>query len=115
MHYEYQSKNQARPESLQPFPVLQTSINLTPYWVYLASCANGALYVGSSANVEARMAQHNAGRGGHFTRHNRPLTLLAKWAYSTRSQAYQAERKLKRLSPDQKLARIVSATQSSGT
>lgn len=80
-----------------------------PYYVYLACCANGTLYVGYTKNVEKRIATHNAGRGGHFTRINRPLTLVAYWLCENRKAAMKKERQLKRLSPEEKL---VAATQS---
>ena len=74
------------------------------YYVYLACCANGTLYVGSTRNVEQRIAVHNAGRGGRYTRSNRPLSLVAAWPFNSKAEALQAERALKRLSPSRKLA-----------
>jgi putative endonuclease len=73
------------------------------YCVYLACCANGTLYVGSTSDLERRLAAHNAGQGGRYTRRNRPLILLAAWSFPTRSLARQAERSLKQKSPEQKL------------
>ncbi len=80
--------------------------NFTPevYFVYLARCANGTFYVGYARNVEARLAAHNAGRGGHFTKTHRPLTLEASWRFSSRGEAIRAEREVKRLSHEQKQA-----------
>jgi putative endonuclease len=37
------------------------------YYVYLACCANGSVYTGHTRNVERRMVEHNAGRGGRYT------------------------------------------------
>jgi putative endonuclease len=81
----------------------------TQYYVYLACCANGTLYVGYTKDVEKRMATHNAGRGGHFTRINRPLNLVAYWLCDNHQEARKKELRLKRLSPDKKL---LEATQS---
>lgn len=74
------------------------------HYVYLAECANGSLYVGSTKNVEQRIAVHNAGRGGRYTRMNRPLKLLRFWNFNTKTEARLAEFQMKRLSPSQKLA-----------
>lgn len=74
------------------------------HYVYLACCANGSLYTGSTKNVSQRLAMHNAGRGGRYTRINRPLKLIAFWTFNTKAEALRAERVLKRLSPEQKLA-----------
>jgi len=76
------------------------------YYVYLACCANGTLYIGYTRNVQQRIAEHNAGRGGHYTRRNRPLTLVRYWPFNSRGEAIQAERCLKRLAPEQKLAYV---------
>ncbi len=76
------------------------------YYVYLSQCANTELYVGSTQNVEQRMLAHNQGRGGRYTRARRPLTLLASWSFTSRAEARQAERMIKRLTPVQKYALV---------
>lgn len=76
------------------------------YFVYIACCANGTLYVGYTTNVEARIRCHNAGQGGRYTRTNRPLTLVASWPFNSRWEAMQAERQIKRLSKDEKWALV---------
>lgn len=78
------------------------------YFVYMARCANDTLYVGYTANVQARLACHDAGHGGRYTRMNRPLTLIASWAFTSRREARLAERQLKRLSPEKKQALVAS-------
>lgn len=72
------------------------------YYVYLARCRNGTFYVGYTRDVSRRIATHNAGRGGHYTRANRPLALVATWTFSSQREAMRAERELKRLSHAQK-------------
>ena len=78
-------------------------------YVYLACCANGTLYVGCTSDVERRMAMHNAGHGGGYTRRNRPLSLVAAWPFNSRAEARQAERELKRFPPERKRALAESA------
>ncbi len=73
------------------------------YYVYLACCANGTFYVGYTKNVHKRIAAHNAGRGGRYTRINRPVTLVASWAFNSRAEAIRTERSIKRLPPAKKL------------
>lgn len=74
------------------------------YYVYLVCCANGTLYVGYTKNIEQRIALHNAGRGGRYTRNNRPVELICTWSFNSKIEAQQAERNLKKKSPSQKLA-----------
>ena len=78
------------------------------YFVYMARCANDTFYVGYTTNVQTRLACHNAGHGGRYTRMNRPLTLIASWAFTSRLEARRAERQLKRLSPEKKQALLAS-------
>lgn len=73
------------------------------YYVYLACCANGTLYVGYTRNVRRRIATHNAGGGGRYTRSNRPVALVAAWPFNSKAEALRAERDLKRLPPERKL------------
>lgn len=80
------------------------------YYVYLVRCANGTLYTGYTKNVERRIAEHNAGRGGRYTRINRPVVLIAKWSFPRKVEAIQAERIVKRLSRERKTALANSLT-----
>src|SRR2546430_16202038 len=54
------------------------------HYVYVACCANGALYVGYTTHVERRMAAHNVGRGGRYTRANLPIALVAAWSFTSK-------------------------------
>jgi putative endonuclease len=76
------------------------------HYVYVACCANGALYVGYTTHVERRMAAHNAGRGGRYTRAHCPLALVAAWSFTSKGEALRAEYALKRLPRARKLAMI---------
>lgn len=73
------------------------------HYVYMAQCANGALYTGYTKNVEQRIAKHNAGKGGRYTRANRPIELLSYWSFTTKTEALQAEYAIKKLPRKQKL------------
>ncbi len=73
------------------------------HYVYMARCANGALYTGYTKNVEQRIAKHNAGKGGRYTRANRPIELLHYWSFTTKTEALQAEYAIKQLPRKQKL------------
>jgi putative endonuclease len=79
------------------------------YHVYLAWCANGTFYVGSTVDVARRLAAHNAGRGGRYTRAHRPLSLAASWSFPSRREALRAERALKRLPHERKRALAAAA------
>ena len=71
--------------------------------MYLTYCKNGTLYVGCTNNVNRRLEQHNAGKGGEYTRRNIPLVLVATWAFETLPEARQLERDLKKQPHEDKL------------
>lgn len=74
------------------------------HYVYIVCCSNGTLYTGYTTDVGQRVDAHNAGRGARYTRSNRPVTLLATWAFESKSEALRAERAIKRLPHDEKRA-----------
>jgi len=78
------------------------------HYVYMVQCRDGTLYTGYTNNILRRIAAHNAGKGGHYTRAHRPVILVATWAFTTKSEALRVEWQIKRLSRAQKL-RLVEA------
>ncbi len=76
------------------------------HYVYIVRCANGALYTGYAKNIEARIASHNAGKGGRYTRAHRPVELMAYWNFETKRAALQTEYRIKQLSRVQKMALV---------
>ncbi|HET8715147.1 MAG TPA: GIY-YIG nuclease family protein [Holophagaceae bacterium] len=44
--------------------------------VYLLRCGDGTLYCGIARDAEARLAQHQAGKGAKYTRGRGPLKLV---------------------------------------
>jgi putative endonuclease len=81
------------------------------HYVYIAQCANGSLYTGYSKNVEQRIKAHNAGKGGRYTRANRPIALLAYCWFETKTAALQTEYAIKQLPRQKKLALIKNSAQ----
>jgi len=76
-------------------------------FVYILRCADGALYVGETGNIDERLATHNDGRGSSYTAHRRPVTLAYVEAYATRDAALARERQLKGWTREKKEALIV--------
>jgi predicted GIY-YIG superfamily endonuclease len=44
--------------------------------VYILRCGDGSLYTGIAENVQARVKQHDKGRGAAYTRTRLPVKLL---------------------------------------
>ena len=66
------------------------------FFVYiLQSQKNGRLYIGHTDNIGRRVEEHNTGRGGKYTRQNRPWLLVHSESHPDRSSAMQQERYIK--------------------
>ncbi|HWQ57458.1 MAG TPA: GIY-YIG nuclease family protein [Clostridia bacterium] len=74
------------------------------YYAYMLRCADGTLYSGYAADLEARVRAHNAGRGAKYTRARLPVSLVYSEVFDTKSEAMRRENELKRLTRAQKLA-----------
>ncbi len=75
-------------------------------FVYILECSDGTLYTGWTNRPEARLAAHNGGRGGRYTRARRPVRLVYREAQPDKSSALRREAAIKRLTRAQKLALI---------
>ncbi|GKQ42601.1 UPF0213 protein YazA [Companilactobacillus sp. RD055328] len=68
------------------------------YYVYLLQCSDNTFYIGTTNDVEKRVATHNAGKGAKYTKIRRPVKLLYFEDLHTKSQALKREHELKKLS-----------------
>lgn len=75
-------------------------------YTYILSCADGTLYTGWTRDLDRRLADHNAGRGGKYTRSRLPVTLVYYEEHETKEEAMSREWRIKRLTREQKLALI---------
>jgi putative endonuclease len=77
---------------------------VAPWFVYVARCSDGTLYVGIARDVIARIALHDAGRGARYTRGRGPLQTLATRRCRSKGDALRLELAIKRLARREKLA-----------
>ena len=75
-------------------------------YTYILSCADGSLYTGWTNDLEKRLAAHNAGRGGHYTRAHRPVALTYYETFETKEEAMRREAAIKSLSRPEKMQLI---------
>lgn len=85
------------PEQERQFGVVAIEVELMPGWfVYvLRSLVNGKFYTGNTGDLERRLIEHNSGRGGRFTRLNKPFELVYKESFDDKYEAKKRERELK--------------------
>jgi len=80
----------------------------TNAYVYILRCSDNSLYTGWTTNLERRLSEHNAGRGGRYTRIHKPVEMVFTEEHLTRSAAMQREAAIKRWNRSRKLALIES-------
>ena len=72
-------------------------------YVYMLRCADDSLYCGWTTDLEARILQHNAGKGAKYTRSRLPVKLVYFEMYEERHEALSREWHLKHLKRAEKL------------
>lgn len=77
------------------------------FYVYILSCADDTLYVGSTGDIAKRLHAHNHTKSGaHYTKIRRPVRLAYSRRFRTYARARATEAALKRLTRAEKLALI---------
>lgn len=80
------------------------------WYVYILRCGDGTLYTGTTDDVARRLAAHRAGKGAKYTRGRAPLELEYTEPCENHSAALRREYAIKRLSREEKLRLIASAS-----
>ena len=84
------------------------------WYVYFLRCSDNSLYAGITTDLSRRLNEHNHSNklGAKYTRVRRPVRLVYKEEFCSRSEATRKECQLKKLSKAQK-ERLVINTQTS--
>ena len=83
-----------------------------PWFLYVAECSDGTLYVGIAKCVEARIACHNSGRGAKYTRTRGPVQVVYSEKLADIGSALRREREIKRWSRPKKISELGLASPS---
>ena len=77
-------------------------------YLYMLRCADGHYYVGTTrADIETRIAEHNAGTFGGYTLTRRPVMLVFSQHFDVIADAIAAERQVKGWSRAKKEALMI--------
>ncbi len=74
--------------------------------IYILQCSDNTLYTGITNNLERRIETHNKGKGAKYTSARRPVKLLYSKDVANRSEATKEEKRIKKLSRNEKLKLI---------
>ena len=72
------------------------------WFLYILRCGDGSLYTGITTDVEARLAQHRAGKGAKYTRGRGPLEVFYTEECGDHSMALKRELAVKALPREEK-------------
>ncbi len=75
-------------------------------YTYILRCADGSLYTGWTNDLDRRLAAHQAGKGGKYTRAKRPVELVYSEHFDTKSEAMRREWEIKQLTREEKMKLI---------
>jgi putative endonuclease len=68
------------------------------WFTYILLCEDDSYYTGSSNDVEKRFKDHLNGKGARYTKSHKPVKIVYKETFTTKSEALKYEAKLKKLS-----------------
>jgi putative endonuclease len=75
-------------------------------YTYILRCGDGTLYTGWTNDLEKRLAAHNAGKGGKYTRSRLPVELAYYEKHEAKEDAMRREWQIKQLTREEKLTLI---------
>jgi putative endonuclease len=81
------------------------------WYLYILRCSDDSLYTGTTTDLCRRLKEHNNKKGGSYTRSRRPVRLIYKEYYPTRSKAQKRESQIKKWSRRKKIALISHSKQ----
>ena len=64
-------------------------------YMYILRCSNGQYYVGSTYDLDKRLAEHRSGEGALFTKKHLPVELVYYEQFQRIVEAYQREHQIK--------------------
>ena len=79
-------------------------------YAYILECADGTFYCGWTNDLEKRLAAHNAGKGGKYTRTRLPVKLVYCEEFDTKEEAMSREWHIKQMTRAQKEKLIMQDT-----
>lgn len=72
------------------------------YFTYILLTENNTFYCGYTDDIEKRFKQHCEGKGAKYTRAHKPVKIVYKKEFQTKSEAMKEECRIKKLSHKEK-------------
>lgn len=81
------------------------------WFVYILQCKGGSFYTGIAKDPKKRFSEHLNGKGGAYTRTNKPLRIVYTEPMRSKSVALKREHEIKRWPRNKKIAIFVRTIQ----
>lgn len=65
------------------------------WFVYILLCSDNSLYTGATNDLDGRFKKHQIGKGGSYTRSHKPIRVMYKEKFITKSEALRREAEIK--------------------
>jgi putative endonuclease len=75
-------------------------------YLYILECRDRSLYVGSTRDLDVRLAQHQSGQGSKYTARRRPVKLVFCEHFDRVEDAYEREKQVQGWSRAKRIALI---------
>ena len=79
------------------------------YYTYIILTENDTLYCGYTDDVEIRFQAHLEGKGAKYTRANKPVKVVYKKEFPSKSEAMKEEARIKKLSHKDKIQLLTNS------
>ena len=79
---------------------------MATWYLYVLKCRDGSFYTGVTTDPKRRLQEHNAGKGGAYTRSKRPVKILLQEVHPNRGSALRREAEIKSWPRQQKVKRL---------
>ncbi len=66
-------------------------------WVYILKCSDGSYYVGSTFDMDARLAEHQQGIVKRYTHSRRPVELVFCDEFVSIEEAFYCKRQIRQI------------------
>jgi putative endonuclease len=76
------------------------------WYVYILLCSDNTLYTGATNDVDKRFITHKNGKGGQYTRTHKPVKIVYRQEFATRSEALKCEYEIKQWPRLKKIAKL---------
>ena len=76
------------------------------FYLYILRCKDNSYYIGHTDNLDKRIAEHKAKKYAGYTASRLPIELVYAETFSMRTEAMEAEYKIKKWSRNKKEALI---------